>query len=62
MTLLDRIRNWRLKRKIPENQKGSRRWRYKGNGIDIEYLNDNQEVKMYNYARAKLKEKEELEL
>ncbi len=59
MTLLDSIKNWRLKRQIPENQKDGKRWRYKGNGIDIEYLDDNDEVKKYNFAREQEKKKNE---
>ncbi len=62
MIIIEKINNWRLKRKIPKNQKGSQRWRYKGNGVDIEYLDDNEEVKKYNYARKKQKEKDESEL
>ena len=60
--MFDKIRNWNLKRKIPANQKDGKRWRYKGNGIDIEYLDDQKEVDSYNYARKKLKEKEDSEL
>ena len=62
MSLIDRIRNWRLRRRIPENQKNQHRWRYAPNGIDKIFLDDNKEVEMYRYARKKLKEKEDLEL
>ena len=59
MTLLDLIKNWRLKRKIPETQKGKSRFRYSGDGITKIYLDDKQEVKMYNYARAQEKKRDE---
>ncbi len=59
MTLFDLIKNWRLNRKIPENQKGKSRFRYSGNGIDKIYLDDQQEVKMYNYARDQEKKRDE---
>ena len=62
MSLLDRIRNWRLMRSIPENQRDKHRWRYAGNGITKIFLNDNDEIKKYNYARKRQKEKEDLEL
>ncbi len=62
MSLFDKIKDWRLKRKIPANQKNERRWRYAGNGITKIYLDDNKEVEMYNYARKRQKEKENLEL
>jgi len=62
MSLIDRIRNWRLRRRIPENQRDQHRWRYAPNGIDKIYLNDDHEIKMYRYARRRLKEKEDLEL
>ena len=61
MSLLDRIRNWRLNRQIPENQRNKHRWRYAPNGIDKIFLNDGKEIAMYRYARRKLKEKEDLE-
>jgi len=60
--MFEKIKNWNLKRKIPKNQRNEKRWRYKGNGIDIEYLNDDQEVKAYNLARKRQKEKDDLEL
>ncbi len=56
MTLLDRIRNWRLKSNVP---KGSR-FRYAPNGIDKIFVDIDQEVKNYNYARKRQKEKEKL--
>jgi len=59
MTLLDRIRNWRLKRKIPENEKG--RWRYAPNGLDKIFVNIDEEVKLYNSARKNQKRREEHE-
>ena len=57
MTLLDRIRNWRLRTRVP---KGTR-FRYAPNGIDKIFVNIDQEVKNYNLARKRQKEKEELD-
>ncbi len=62
MGITDKIKNWRLKRKIPENQKAGGKFRYAPNGIDKIPVDENEEVKMYNSARKKLKEKEDLEL
>jgi len=51
MILLDRIRNWRLKHKIP---KGTR-FRYAPNGLDKIFVDVDEEVKNYNYARNREK-------
>lgn len=53
--------NWRLKRKIPANQKNGGKFRYAPNGIDKIFVDIDNEVKLYNSARKKLKEKEELD-
>jgi len=57
MSLLDRIRNWRLRNSIP---KGSR-FRYAPNGIKKIPVDIDKEVENYNLARKRQKEKEELE-
>ena len=59
--LLDKIRDWRLKRKIPENMKNKHRWRYAGDGTTKIHIIDQDEVDKYNYARKRQKEKEDNE-
>ncbi len=54
--MLDKIRNWRLKRKVP---KGAR-FRYAPNGIDKIFVDIDKEVKNYNYARKRQKEKDKI--
>lgn len=62
MIIIDSIKNWRLKRKIPANQKHGGKFRYAPNGIDKIPVNENDEVSKYNYARKRQKEKDESEL
>jgi len=54
--MFDKIRNWRLKRKIPKNQKHGGKFRYAPNGIDKIPVDENKEVENYNLARKKLKD------
>jgi len=61
LSLIDRIKLWRLRRRIPENLKGSHRWRYKGDGKTKVFLDDNFEAERYRYARKRQKEKEDRE-
>jgi len=60
MTLLDRIRNWRLRHKIPANQRNKGRFRYAGNGKTKIFLDDQKEVEMYRHARKQQAEKERI--
>jgi len=48
-----------LKRKIPKNQRNGAKFRYAPNGIDKILVDENDEVKKYNYARKRQKEKDE---
>jgi len=59
--MFDKIKNWRLKRRVPKNQKNGGKFRYAPNGIDKIFVDIDQEVKLYNSARQKLKEKEDFE-
>jgi len=52
LILLDRIRNWRLKHKVP---KGTR-FRYAPNGLDKIFVDVDDEVRKYNYARKREKD------
>ncbi len=58
--MFEKIKNWRLKRKIPKNQKNGGKFRYAGNGIDKIFVDVDKEVENYNYARKRQKEKDEL--
>jgi len=59
MFLLDRIRNWRLKNKIPKYTGGQ--FRYDFDGLTKISVVDSEEVKKYNYARNRQKEREDNE-
>ena len=58
--MLDKIRNWRLKRKVPKSQKNGGKFRYAPNGIDKIFVDIDKEVKNYNYARKRQKEKDKI--
>ena len=58
--MFEKIRNWRLKRKIPKNQKNGGKFRYAPNGIDKIFVDIDEEIKTYNTARKRQKEKEKL--
>jgi len=60
--IFDKIKDWRLKRKIPENQKHGGKFRYAPDGVTKIPVDENQEVKDYNRARKRQKEKEDLGL
>jgi len=60
--MFDRIKNWNLKRKIPKIYKDGGRTRLAGDGITKIPVDENDEVKKYNYARKRQKEKDNLEL
>ena len=60
--MFDKIKTWRLKRKIPKNQKSGGKFRYAPNGIDKIPVDEDREVKDYQDARKRLKEQEEFEL
>ena len=62
MKIIDSIKNWRLKRKIPTNQKNGGKFRYAPNGIDKIFVDIDEEVETYNLARKRQKEKDELGL
>jgi len=57
MILLDRIRKWRLRHKIPKGD----RFRYAPNGIEKVFVDIDEEINMYNLARKRQKEKDDLE-
>jgi hypothetical protein len=54
LILLDLIKNWRLKHKIPENMSNEKRWRFGGDGITKVPLDDQTEVDNYRIARERL--------
>ncbi len=60
MILIDSIKNWRLKRKIPKNQKNGGQFRYAPNGIDKIFVDIDEEIKAYNTARKRQKEKDKI--
>ncbi len=50
--MFDKFKNWILKRKIPKN---ITRFRYASDGITKIPVNDDDEIKNYNYARNREK-------
>jgi len=59
--LLDRIRNWRLKHKIPKKFRDGGKFRYDVDGLTKIPVDDNEEIETYNLARKRQKEKDDLE-
>jgi len=60
--MFDKIKDWNLKRKVPKSQKNGGKFRYASNGIDKIFVNIDEEIEKYNYARKRQKEKDALEL
>jgi len=54
--IFDKIKDWNLKRQIPKNQKGGGKFRYASDGVTKIPVDENDEVKKYNYARKRQKE------
>lgn len=61
MKIIDKIQKWRLKRKIPKNQQNGGKFRYAPNGIDKIFVDIDEEIKTYNTARKRQKEKDKFE-
>jgi len=62
MNLLDKIKHWNLKRKIPKSQRNGKKWRYAKDGVTKIPVNDNEELKKYELERKRIKDKDKDEL